>query len=120
MIPDRLLRPLTASRSAETINPDGTIDTEWETVEFLGRITRRTADETGEQGRQAAVDTAKLMTNEQVVRFDDRIIDDAPVLSDDVVSDVDDEQWEVWGQPVAVWAASAVHHYETPIRRVTG
>ena len=111
-LPDRLLRPLILSRATETTDPDdGSIGLTWESEEFLGRITRGQTSEAGEDGRQAAVDGAKLLTNVAGIRFQDRILDDEDEL---------DEAWEVYGQPVAVWGASAVHHYEAQLRRVQG
>lgn len=111
-LPDRLLRPLTAQRRRETFDPDdGSQQTVWETVAFTGRIGRGRATEDDDQGRQGAIGVQMLFTNYGGLRTEDRIIDPA---SDET------EPWQLTGDPVEVWDANAVHHYEAPLRRVIG
>jgi hypothetical protein len=106
-----LLRPLFLSRATETTDPtDGSTGITWTTSEFLGRITRGQSTEVGDDGRQAAVDTIKLLTNTAGIESEDRIVEQT----------LDQSVWQVDGHPVAVWGASAIHHYEVPLRRVDG
>lgn len=110
--PDRLMRPLVAQRRREEFDPDdGSTITVWDSIEFLGRIGRGRATEVDEQGRQGALTQQTLYTNYGGLRTEDRILDDSG----------DEEQpWELAGDPVAVWAADHIHHYEAPLRRAVG
>lgn len=113
LLPERLLRPLTLSRAEQVPDPvDGSVSTQWESFQILGRIGRGSAGEATEDGRQGAVSTAKLLTNTGAVRSADRIID--------TDSDPNPLVWEVAGAPVPVWDADRVHHWEAPLRRVDG
>ena len=111
-IPDRFLRPLVAQRRREEFDlDDGSTTTVWDAIEFLGRIGRGRATEVDEQGRQAALTQQTLYTNYSGLRTEDRILDD---------SGDEELPWELAGDPIAVWAADQIHHYEAPLRRTVG
>jgi hypothetical protein len=107
-LPEHLLRPLSAQRSTETVNPDGTVDTTWDSVAFTGRITRGRASEDTDRGRQAGVTEITLMTNYDGLDTTDRIVD------------AEQTPWLVDGPPLPIWDADGVHHYEVPLRRAEG
>ena len=112
-LPARLLRPLTLSRPTHTVDDtDGSVTTTWESSQVEGRIGRGSATEATEDGRQAAVSTAKLFTNASTGRTQDRIIDTDTGPTPDV--------WEVAGDPVPVWDTDSIHHWEAPLRRAEG
>lgn len=111
-LPARLLRPLIAQRRTQTVDPtDGSTSSSWETLSFAGRIARGTVTEIDDQGRQASVTRQTLLTNWGGLRGADRIIDPD---SDETPT------WELDGDPVEVWADLGIHHYEVPLRQVTG
>lgn len=113
-LPARLLRTLYASRrTTVTDTDDGSQSMTWQSTSILGRITRGSASEATEDGRQGASSAAKLMTGYASLATGDRIIDPDEI-------ELDDGVWELDGDPVPVRAASALHHYEAPIRRVRG
>jgi hypothetical protein len=113
LLPERLLHVLTLARAEQVPDPvDGSVSTQWESFQILGRIGRGSAGEATEDGRQGAVSTAKLLTNTAEVRSADRIIDSDSAATSFV--------WEVAGAPVPVWNADRVHHWEAPLRRVDG
>lgn len=113
-LPARLLRTLHASQRTTVTDPtDGSESATWATTEILGRITRGSASETTEDGRQAAVSAVKLMTGYPDLATGDRVIDPDEIVADDSV-------WELAGDPVPIWGAATIHHYEVPMRRVRG
>ena len=111
-LPEAYLRTLIAQRRREVVDPDdGSEQTVWDTVSFTGRIGRGRATEVDEQGRQGALGMQMLFTNYSGLRAEDRIVD----------PDNDEtEPWQLAGDPVVVWDATTVHHYEAPLRRLIG
>lgn len=109
MIPAHLLYPLTWRRAVSVVDPvDGSEGTSHVDTMIAGRITRGTAREATESGREASVGGSTLITNE------------GGVGPNDQVQEASGAPWEIVGQPVAVHDADSIHHYEVPVRRVAG
>lgn len=108
MIAPGLLRSMTLHHCTVAVDEvTGAAGKVWTSSTILGRIG---SPSTGEQvgDREARTSQATLWTNPGItLAGGDRVTADGDV-------------WEVAGHPTPIQGWRSVHHYETPVRRVTG